>query len=601
MKCKYFLFIMLFYTNSIKQCSVVLNEESYRYEDNNDYYKNTIFNEHYYEYSINETTKIIYKTTTNNKQNHNNSTNCNTNGYCNSNKNSLDLLSRCHLTISPIYDNISILKYFLLQRTKKCKKSFFHRLLNFKLVELTDLINDINGRLNDIKLLKMSYNNLTKIGNRVIDQLVTNFTLLDAKEINKYSQNDIYYESVYFNIINKSITKMILKDANENSNEFLVSNGLSNYDDGEDEGTKNEINKSCDFYIDLNYWNNIYFETFDKSLGLSVSSTTASLINPGIVSNNDSSRNENDTEIQQIQQENDKQFYYSGDDKIFFSYETEHVLDLNLNLNAIFNSILISYAIIYDKQLHMLYLSIQTDTNKNLRFKLSDYKRDFWYKSNDPAPFKTKIKSTKFDIIKYGVFANFSLNCESTSTISYIHEYDCDIKQESSLLESLKSREQNPEIENLFLNYLRTNIEIRQIESTRCIIHEYFGRIFTCCGRQITTREYAILKRRGLKLDGVIIKIDNKKFILELDQNGFIIESKDKVVLKSHKNSPSAISSCHECAKMDLRVKVEANKAYNQYKQAIKDHKYSSDHFMVLAIVIAIIFFVYLRSFKSKK
>jgi hypothetical protein len=437
-KCKYFLFIMLFYTNSIKQCSVVLNEESYRYEENDDYYKSTIFNDRYYEYSLNETTKIIYKTTTNNKNN-NNSTNCNTNGYFNSNKNCLDLLSPCHLTISPIYNNISILKYFFLQRTKKCKKNLFYRLLNFKLVELTDLINDINGRLNDIKLFKMSYNNLTKIGNHVIDQLVTNFTSLNVKEIDKFTQNDVYYESVYFNIINKSITKMILKDVNKNSNEFLITNGLSNYDDSEDEETKNEINKSCDFYIDLNYWNNIYFETFDKSLGLSVSSTTASLINSGIV-NNDNSGHENATEIQQNQHEIDKQYYYSGDDKIFFSYETEHVLDLNLNLNAIFNSILTSYAIIYDKQLHMLYLSIQTDTNKNLRFKLSDYKRDFWYKSNDPAPFKTKIKSTKFDIIKYGVFANFSLNCESTGTTSYIHEYDCEIKQESSLLESLKSR-----------------------------------------------------------------------------------------------------------------------------------------------------------------
>ena len=150
--------------------------------------------------------------------------------------------------------------------------------------------------------------------------------------------------------------------------------------------------------------------------------------------------NENDTEIQHNQQENEKQYYYSGDDKIFFSYETEHVVDLNLNLNAIFNSILLSYAVIYDKQLHILYLSIQTDTNKNLRFKLSDYKRDFWYKSNDLTPFKIKIKSTKFDIIKYGLFANFSLNCESTGMISYIHEYDCEIKQESNLLENLKIR-----------------------------------------------------------------------------------------------------------------------------------------------------------------
>ena len=58
--------------------------------------------------------------------------------------------------------------------------------------------------------------------------------------------------------------------------------------------------------------------------------------------------------------------------------------------------------------------------------------------------------------------------------------------------------------------------------------------------------------------------MDNKKVIQEIDQNGFIIENKDKVVLKNHKNSPSTISSCHECAKMDLRVKVEANKAYNQ-------------------------------------
>ena len=108
-KWKYFLFIMLFYTNSIKQCSVVLNEDSYRYDDHDDYYKSIMFTDRYYEYSLNETTKIIYKTTTNNRNN-NNSTNCNTNGYCNSNRNSLDLLSPCHLTISPIYDNISIFK-----------------------------------------------------------------------------------------------------------------------------------------------------------------------------------------------------------------------------------------------------------------------------------------------------------------------------------------------------------------------------------------------------------------------------------------------------------------------------------------------------------
>ena len=49
-----------------------------------------------------------------------------------------------------------------------------------------------------------------------------------------------------------------------------------------------------------------------------------------------------------------------------------------------------------------------------------------------------------------------------------------------------------------------------------------------------------------------------------MDQNGFITENKDKVYFKDQKNLFSSISNCHDCAKMDLRVKVEANKAYNQ-------------------------------------
>lgn len=58
--------------------------------------------------------------------------------------------------------------------------------------------------------------------------------------------------------------------------------------------------------------------------------------------------------------------------------------------------------------------------------------------------------------------------------------------------------------------------------------------------------------------------MDNKKLIQEMDQNGFITENKDKVYFKDQKNLFSSISNCHDCAKMDLRVKVEANKAYNQ-------------------------------------
>ena len=427
--------LFLFYANSIKKCSIVLDGNYNHYDfisdnsnqlENDYYYKTMMFTNRYYEYSLNETTKIIYKTSNYDQKNY--STNCNTVGYYKSNtNNNLDPLSSSHLTISPTYNDISILKYFLVQKGKM-NKNFFYRLLNFKLFELNDLIKDIDLKLYELKKFKLNYNNLTIIRKRMMKKFNSTFSESQKrKETNKNLKNVIFYESVYFDVLDKTITKMILSDLSENnqSNDLLNLNIMSNH-----QHLETKYNRACNFYIDVNYWNNVYFETFNRNIGFKT----------GLIDTQVTNETHVDRENEKQGKENQSYSDGSADHRIFFNYETEHVLDLNLNLNALFNSILLSYAIIYDKQINDLYLSIQTDTNKNHKFKLSKYKRDYWYKSIESGPFKIKVKSTKYDLIKYGVFANFSLNCENTDKMSYIHEYDCEVKQESMLLQILTKR-----------------------------------------------------------------------------------------------------------------------------------------------------------------
>ena len=426
-KWKYFLFMMLFYTNSIKQCSVVLNG----------YFREDIFaaNNIFLNVNSNDTNEAAPVLTS-----------------CN-----YHLFSSYHLTISPIYTDLSIYKYFLMQKIEK-KKIFFYRILHFKFVELTEIINDLDYKLNE---LKSSYKNLT---GRVVNKIngITSAVVSSEQKIS----TSIFYESVYFNIANKTITRMILKnEQNSKVPVFALASFSSSHND---------------FYVDFNYWKIIYLETFAKSIGLSID-TTDVCFNNSISTNN---------RIMIANTENEV------DNKIFFNYENEHFLNLNLILNTFYNSNLLSYAIVYDKQVNSLYLNILTESYKSLKFKLSDFKRDLWLKySGDAAPFKTKLRHSKFDIIKYETFMNVTfLSC------NLINKYDCDVQQENYLLEKLKQRgsnfirgkkccnflsvliffkEPNEEIWQLFIMFLKMNGRIDNIESTRCILKEYFGKIFS--------------------------------------------------------------------------------------------------------------------------
>jgi hypothetical protein len=413
-KWKYFLFIMLFYTTSIKQCSVVLNDYFKTNNNNNNnnenkiYYKNIIFSDNY---SLNKT-KIIH---TENK------TDCNYKRFDNT-PNNIALLSSCYLTISPMYDITSI-KYFLVQKAKKVgkKTNFFYRYLNFKLIKLTELIDDINLKLQELKFIKMNYNNQTSLASNSLKNTIFTSKATTTTTTALSSQPNHYYESVYFNIINKTITRMIIDDTNLNKYKYF-SNSISPIRVLASSDSFNLY----DFELDINYWNNYYYEAFNKSLRF------------------DDDVDENLVLLNEHKKLNDKTVDQSSyDEKISFNYETDHVLDLNLNLNSIYNCTLLNYAIIYDKQTSVLYLNVQTNEFKSLKFKLSNYKRDLWFKTNDLVPFKTKLKGVKYDVIKYGIFANFSLKCnisENSTMMSYIHEYDCEVRQENSLLNRLEIR-----------------------------------------------------------------------------------------------------------------------------------------------------------------
>lgn len=486
---KNLLILILFQTNSINQSSFVINndyklpqivlkqnnfyyfEHSNTFSDNNLLVNtnNLMFKSTYYQhdhklYNCNQTTNYNkgYKYTAldfNNTVNKTNQCNFSQNAILN-HQLSLSLLP-CYLNIIPAY-NVHNVKHLLAQKSNKTrKKNLFFNYMDTRLNEITSLIREYNLRLNELRLWRYKFQNNNNRLARMINRNKVNLTELKAmmmkralntnNESNKYDPNEIYYETVYFDKTKNTIIRKYMYE--ENFDGLLLENSCDSY-----------LNDCYRFNTDESYLDGLYDELFKINFPSLVKEYKEKIdlnndnlklnASSNITNNTVSAQNENQQNLNDNKNENETSSSIGRgggvettslvNERFLFNYETENSVNLNVTIGSIFeNSLLNTYAIIYDKNTQDLYLNILTNKLKHLRYKKSTQKRDIWHLNHESLPFKTKLKSVQFDVIKYDLFANFNLQCENltrnNSVVSYLDEYDCEIKQENLLIKKLNN------------------------------------------------------------------------------------------------------------------------------------------------------------------
>jgi hypothetical protein len=73
-----------------------------------------------------------------------------------------------------------------------------------------------------------------------------------------------------------------------------------------------------------------------------------------------------------------------------------------------------------------------------------------------------------------------------------------------------------------------------------------------------------------------------------------ISERKVQNSISSSTFQVSQQQTCHECAKLDLRTKVETNLAYNEYKQMIRARTH--EKYTVIVLIVFIIILIWFRN-----
>ena len=65
---------------------------------------------------------------------------------------------------------------------------------------------------------------------------------------------------------------------------------------------------------------------------------------------------------------------------------------------------------------------------------------------------------------------------------------------------------------NNYLFIINENMQHNNYDQFKCILTEYFGKIFTCDGRLLSSEEFAFLKSKNLNYHGLLVLV-NQNFV----------------------------------------------------------------------------------------
>jgi hypothetical protein len=220
--------------------------------------------------------------------------------------------------------------------------------------------------------------------------------------------------------------------------------------------------------------------------------------------------------------------------KFFYNFETDRIHDLNLMYKKYSSSNsddhIIMCALIQDKFSYNFYLHLKTKLGKNFFNQLhSDFstlqQNRFYFKFKKTNTLLLRFKSIEFyNIIKYEINAPLTPSCgmsmsdlnnlqNDTTTSEYLPSQflNCDqYFDELAFYQEIQQREAYRKFKEIQTFIINDNLQNNNYDQFKCILTEYFGKIFTCDGRLLSSEEFAFLKSKNLNYHGLLVLVNIK-------------------------------------------------------------------------------------------
>jgi len=279
----------------------------------------------------------------------------------------------------------------------------------------------------------------------------------------------------------------------------------------------------------------------------STNSTTTTKVEPININNNESSSRTTTKPATTTSSS-------SSSIKFFYNFETDRIHDLNLMYKKYSNSDdhIIMCALIQDKFSYNFYLHFKTKLGKNFFNQLhSDFstlqQNRFYFKFKKTNTLLLRFKSIEFyNIIKYEIYAPLTPSCgmsmlnlnnsqnDAHDTREYLPSQflNCDqYFDELAFYQEIQQREAYRKFKEIQTFIINDNIQNNNYDQFKCILTEYFGKIFTCDGRLLSSEEFAFLKSKNLNYHGLLVLVNINIYKFKVSFLYFI--SDVKVNLKS--------------------------------------------------------------------
>ncbi len=190
---------------------------------------------------------------------------------------------------------------------------------------------------------------------------------------------------------------------------------------------------------------------------------------------------------------------------------------------------IIMCALIQDKFSYNFYLHFKTKLGKNFFNQLhSDFstlqQNRFYFKFKKTNTLLLRFKSIEFyNIIKYEIYAPLTPSCgmsmlnlnnsqnDAHDTREYLPSQflNCDqYFDELAFYQEIQQREAYRKFKEIQTFIINDNIQNNNYDQFKCILTEYFGKIFTCDGRLLSSEEFAFLKSKNLNYHGLLVLVN---------------------------------------------------------------------------------------------